>query len=347
MGLQGAAWEELDGVVGAFNNTDLDVLPDHVVSLPPITPLEKEKYFGHKARAGFFDVFRQLSRYSDRPHMFRGALSDGENQAMPSQTSPINRTLSNDGTQSKNSKAKKGSSKGSRFTSDTTSGDSMAEGEGVKSRGADRGHSNTTATTSKTSNPTNSSAIIASRRFSSGLLTADALLESNLKSALDGETACLTDHLAPSDQPGIYPRPLSARSKFIFGCLETDLAPRPSLIIRKETTSILNLEHNYMGDTAAVLLAKSLDGLPHVSEINIADNKLTDVGLSAIVAALHKCPHLTSLDISENKLDGNAAYSLSQYLSSPNCQLVNLVLRKSDVDDNEIGSFVDVSLNVL
>jgi Leucine-rich repeat (LRR) protein len=172
-------------------------------------------------------------------------------------------------------------------------------------------------------------------------------MERELESALESETKVLDEHLLRNDNAGICPRPLSARSRFLNGCLQSKLAPRPSLIIRKDQTATLNLEHQYMGDAAAILLASSLDGLPHVAEINIADNKLTDIGLTAIIKALNKCPFLTSLDISENKLDSEAAASLSQYLSSPSCFLINLVLRKSDVDDNEIGRFVNVRIPLI
>lgn len=46
------------------------------------------------------------------------------------------------------------------------------------------------------------------------------------------------------------------------------------------------------------------------------------------------------MNFSENKIDADAARALSDYLSSPGCNIVKLIMRRSDIDDNEIDSFV-------
>ena len=85
-------------------------------------------------------------------------------------------------------------------------------------------------------------------------------------------------------------RPGSPRTRYLTGCLKHSVAPRPNLIIRKDVTSVLNIEYQYIGDTMAVILANSLEGLPFLTELNVAGNKLTDVGLTALILALPSCP---------------------------------------------------------
>jgi hypothetical protein len=87
----------------------------------------------------------------------------------------------------------------------------------------------------------------------------------------------------------------SPRTRYLTGCLVHSVAPRPNLIIRKSITSVLNIEYQYIGDTMAVILANSLEGLPFLTELNVTGNKLTDVGLSAIISALPQCPAITTV----------------------------------------------------
>jgi hypothetical protein len=172
------------------------------------------------------------------------------------------------------------------------------------------------------------------------LVRTNTSTDSDLIQSEATEAEVLKPHLSKPQDPGAFGRPLSPRSRFLLGCLSTGVAPRPSLLIRKEVTATLNLEHQCMGDHGGILLAESLKDLPYLAELNIRDNKLTDTGLTAIIHSLRDCPSLTSLDVSENKIDDEAAAAISSYLTSPDCKLVTLVLRKSDVDDNEIGRFI-------
>ena len=64
----------------------------------------------------------------------------------------------------------------------------------------------------------------------------------------------------------------SPRSKYIAGCMQKRLNPRASLVVRKNMTKQLNLQHHGMGDTMAKLLVESIQGLPFIESINIADN---------------------------------------------------------------------------
>ncbi len=44
------------------------------------------------------------------------------------------------------------------------------------------------------------------------------------------------------------PRPLSARSKFLLGCVKRDVLPQPGVIIRKEVSTILNIASMGIGE---------------------------------------------------------------------------------------------------
>ena len=52
--------------------------PSSPVTLPPVTALEKDAYFGHKARAEFLDIFRQLSR---QRHVYKDSKFDTDSVA--------------------------------------------------------------------------------------------------------------------------------------------------------------------------------------------------------------------------------------------------------------------------
>mmetsp|Transcript_23200 Transcript_23200/g.34037 ORF Transcript_23200/g.34037 Transcript_23200/m.34037 type:complete len:1514 (+) Transcript_23200:117-4658(+) len=302
-GLRGADWSAVEEAV----DEKVPVAPSPI-KLPPVSAIEREAYFGNKARAEFLDIFRQLSRqrhiYTDSTYDVTDAIVKADCKTRPR-------------------KLVKG--KSGRFDLD--------------------------AINMEPKSPTNERPSGGSRRSTRGLRTygeSGVLVRTNTgptDSTLEGteraEEEVLKPHLSLPAAPGAIPRPLSPRSRFLLGCLNSKVIPRPAMLIRKEMTSVLNLEHQYIGDTGALLLANSLDGLPYLSELNIGDNKLTDKGLTAIIKALPRCPYLTSLDVSENKIDEEAAAAISSYLTSKECALVNFVLRKSDVDDNEIGSFIE------
>ena len=81
-----------------------------------------------------------------------------------------------------------------------------------------------------------------------------------LEESAETEEHILNSHLKMTAEPGSFPRPLSPRSRFLLGCLNSDVVPRPSMLIRKELTYVLNLEHQYIGDHGGLLLANSLNG---------------------------------------------------------------------------------------
>ena len=302
-------WKEVD-VFEVDENGGL-IFNDAPLDLPSLTPLEMSSYFGSRARYEFLDIFRQLSRqrynFKDNKFMtFDNVIEDVEN------------SQSNNAA-SRKFKTKRSMTRFSSFQSvDTIARKSLPP--------------------SQTGHIPRSPVKKLKNHFQRQMSTEDDSIE--VTGEIENDVANL--HLTlPKDGPAKFARPLSPRHRFILGCINSKITPRPSLLIRKDLSTVLNLEHQNMGDDGGRLLANALDGLPHLCSLNIADNNLTDEGLTSIIRKLPTCHYLTSLDISENKIDAEAAHELSAYLLSPACALIDIVMRKSDVDDNEIGFFID------
>jgi hypothetical protein len=107
----------------------------------------------------------------------------------------------------------------------------------------------------------------------------------------------------------------SPRTKYLAGCMREGLNPRASLVLRKNMSKALNLQHHGMGDQMGRLLAESIQGLPHIQSINIADNMLTDVGMGPIILAAVGIPGLLELNLSQNEIGPVSAKALFEYLS--------------------------------
>jgi hypothetical protein len=135
--------------------------------------------------------------------------------------------------------------------------------------------------------------------------------------------------------------PSSPRSKFILACLSKRITPKASLIVRKQLTRRLELQHQGIGDEMAAQLASCLQFMPCLEEINLADNNLTDDGMGPILDSILSVETLRELNLSENEIGGVAAEALGNYLDSEKCPLEKLVLHKSDVDDFEGERFVN------
>jgi hypothetical protein len=163
--------------------------------------------------------------------------------------------------------------------------------------------------------------------------------------ATEEEKARLFAHLG-KESTGDAPqsaRPLSARSRFLVGCVRKGILPQASLIIRRGVATTLSIASFGIGNDLAVLLAASLPTLPMLEGLNISDNNLTDVGLVPIVKALTNCVHLQSFDVSRNKVDAETAQELLSYISTPACKLTHLIMGNANVDDAEAARFVKVS----
>eukprot|EP00392_Amoebophrya_sp_AT5.2_P018610 g19184.t1 len=233
--------------------------PSSPVTLPPVTALEKDAYFGHKARAEFLDIFRQLSR---QRHVYKDSKFDTDSVAKVTALS-----APKVGAGQPAAPKTKGRVAGGRFNRETEQASTPSR-RGMKGKQSGVQSFGGTGVMVRTNTKPNMT----------------------LEESAETEEHILNSHLKMTAEPGSFPRPLSPRSRFLLGCLNSDVVPRPSMLIRKELTYVLNLEHH--------------------------------------------------LDVSENKIDELAASALSGYLQKRDCKLINLVMRKSDVDDNEIGDFV-------
>jgi hypothetical protein len=151
----------------------------------------------------------------------------------------------------------------------------------------------------------------------------------------------LGEYLRKEDKDYSRTQLTSPRSKFITACMQEKLNPRASLILRKNMTKRLNLQHHGMGDQLAALLADSLDALPFIEALNIADNMLTDDGMGPILSAIVHIPSLTELNLSQNEIGPISSEKLHNYLVSSTCTLKTLILNAADVDDFECAGFID------
>ena len=132
----------------------------------------------------------------------------------------------------------------------------------------------------------------------------------------------------------------SPRSNYIAGCIKEGLNPRAGLLVRKNLSKKLELQHMGFGDEYGKLLAEAIQDLPFLEAINIANNRLTDEGLAPILRAVVKLPVLLEVDMSQNKIDSEAANAMGEYLESETCTLERLMLRDADVDDFEGDRFI-------
>ena len=152
----------------------------------------------------------------------------------------------------------------------------------------------------------------------------------------------LQAHLAELDiNRAVAPTP---RTKYLDECCKGNLFPR-SLLIRKNLTKTLDLQHQGMGDSVCQVLAKAVEELPFIQRINICDNNLTDAGLGPFINAIVKISGLLELNLSQNTLGPLSANSLSSYLSSSTCPLEKLILNNADVDDFECERFISAIMH--
>lgn len=130
------------------------------------------------------------------------------------------------------------------------------------------------------------------------------------------------------------------RTRYIAACIQSQLNPRASLVIRKDNTKVLNLQHMGIGDKMGRLLADSITGYPALEAINISDNNFTDQALAPILLAASLIPNLVELNISQNIIGPVSSKALSDYILSPQCSLKRLVIKSADVDDFEAAIFL-------
>ncbi|RYG68845.1 hypothetical protein EON64_04225 [archaeon] len=332
------------------------------VKLPAIQTLsaaERENYFGMEARSTFFDYYRQLTVQHNNSHI-------GGSSAVNTARTESSRTSNFEPFSAQNTAREENNS--SSFCEATNRSVSPLLQEHSKSnsmvgiefkRAASYAAKLVTAMTDLPASPGSSSARLNSARGASRESNGNndvpsgsvemiretySRLRPRATAPSKDERQLLLDHLFAIDPlEQRTDRPPSARTKYLKGCLERNVLPRPALILRKEHTSFLNLASFGMGNELAVILAEALDSVPLLEGLSIADNNLDDRGLVPIVNKLSDCKVLKLFDLSNNKVDSETADALRRFISSSACQLTVLKMQNANVDDYEAFHFMEVS----
>ena len=170
-----------------------------------------------------------------------------------------------------------------------------------------------------------------------------SIMSKNLFAKKDGAAECIPGQEGgpPAGENEVQ---LSPRSNYIDSCIRQKLNPHLSLILRKNFSKMLSLQHHGIGDEMAILFAEAIEGIPYIQSLNVADNHLTDKGLGPLVLAATGMKDLVDLNISYNKIDSEAAACLNTYLARADCPLKRFILRRADVDDGEGANFVHALL---
>jgi hypothetical protein len=122
--------------------------------------------------------------------------------------------------------------------------------------------------------------------------------------------------------------------------LKYDIDDEEVSIIDNELVSI-NLHNRGMGDDKAKCLAAALPKCPNVTTINLAGNRLTDDSMVSILNAILMHMSCTSINLSDNKLDEKSIDLLKANFQTNKCNIIELHLSKSDIDDKECAAFMD------
>ena len=309
---------ESDEEVKKISEPEQEPEPDLIESVPNLSFAEREIYFGDRARAAFFDAYRHISRQQN----ILSGLSAGVRGV--DVLSRLGTTTFHDLTEQNDEVMRR--SRNRRISNDLDEepyelfGNSSISGRGKQKQGLE---SNISSYRKHLGYHTGDDFI--TKEVDIGLSRTDQLrqimdnksvadkqhidIKNTMQSRLGFDAFRRCDsimvekkaqetHLTrPQGGVEAFLRPGSPRTRYLTGCLKYSVAPRPNLIIRKDVTSVLNIEYQYIGDTMAVILANSLEGLPYLTELNVAGNKLTDVGLTALILALPSCPAVNTVSL--------------------------------------------------
>eukprot|EP01033_Poteriospumella_lacustris_P016948 gene16948-12129_t len=98
------------------------------------------------------------------------------------------------------------------------------------------------------------------------------------------------------------PRPTSARTRFLKGCVRYHVAPNAAYLLRPTLTTTLSLSARAMGDDTALILAESLCLLPALEALELADNALTEKSLWSLLRHVAYAAHVTRVELCGNRL---------------------------------------------
>ena len=345
---------------------------------PPISPSEKETYFGTKARAVFFDFYKDISRHR---HVLEGELN--ELRKISKEEEEEKKLDLEEMVAEERQKREDGGrhQEGSRLQRHSQSPPKSSYHAGRKRRvhsgmlitAPDEAEGNDelrkAAATERQPSPLEGADETAPpapdtippseyeydekllRQQPEGSRTHRTLKRDERQKAKDrwlikeADEAMKKVHLGlPQESAGQF-RPLSARTRFLLGCVTDDIAPRPSLLIRKNVSETLDLSRQYMGDNLASLLSKSFSSVPCLRVLNICENNLTDAGIASIITTISLCPQLSSLNLSANKIGTVGLDALAKYIRNENCALTTLIFRSAQLDDTFLRRLVDVSFD--
>eukprot|EP01041_Mallomonas_annulata_P005786 gene5786-11688_t len=105
--------------------------------------------------------------------------------------------------------------------------------------------------------------------------------------------------------------------------------------------TVIDVHDMGLGDEKGLCLAGTLSACPDVTTVNISGNRLTDKSVQPILEQLLKYVHCTSLDLSANKMDSLSIQMLNESLKDRSCSLQKLILKQSDIDDNECAELME------
>ena len=266
-----------------------------VSELAPPCFFEKEVYFGEKARASFFDAYRSLAR---QQHVLSGMKPGVQGIDVLSKLgSTTFEALEEQNEKELEARIKERGFKNAYGSNNvhiqSISGNNRA---GKKAYGLDLLDQSNSAPSILKLEPSKLQSLYSTKTVADSTVPLSRFQRlKRCDSYVVEKTSQVMHFSRPRGGADAFLRPGSPRTRFLTGCLQHSIAPRPHLIVRSEVTSVLNIENQYIGDTMACILANSLPGLPFLSELNVAGNKLTDIGLTALIKALPSCPDVTTV----------------------------------------------------
>uniref|UniRef100_A0A5K3FFH2 Ubiquitin-like domain-containing protein n=1 Tax=Mesocestoides corti TaxID=53468 RepID=A0A5K3FFH2_MESCO len=95
-----------------------------------------------------------------------------------------------------------------------------------------------------------------------------------------------------------------------------DFRPLSLSLRRNQTITVLNLNHNWLGDESIPLLCQVISENPNLVELKLADNQLSGKLAERFFDSLALATNLVTLDLSENQFDDAAATYIADLLST-------------------------------
>ena len=333
------------------NNNDNDNLPSLLLPELSLSREDSEVYFGSKAKAAFFDFYRQLMRMK--------LVSSNDINNLVEENDNADGTDTDTGNGKRSPRTNGGSSLPPVSARARENRNRLQEGKDKDGTNNNNPHKGVLL-----SRKSSELSVLVSLDSEGNLISnksdkekeeeekrgkveslRDVLRRDEEGKNKEQELQRVSDHLSftpvtpegnnSSNVAGRL-RPTSARSRFIAACVEEEIGPRPRFMIRKGVSSSLNLRQQFMGDDLAVKLAEAMEFMPYLQHVDVAENNLGDVAIACLVSSFGRCPTLTSFDISNNKFGPRASEVLRDVLSDSDSHIRKLVVQSSELQDYHI-----------